>query len=407
MDKTTCEFIASHINDDTSRLLLSANRYTGVDVAYCVEQIEARRQIKNKLPQWYACPDLIMSGRVPAEQCSSELTARYKSRLLPVGCTSLCDLTGGMGVDFYYMSQGLSHSVYCERQHHLCEAARHNFEVLGLTGFEVREGVSDVSSIPDVDAIYLDPARRSSDGGRVFEISECEPDIVSWQDTLLEHCQVLITKVSPMADVQRSLLRLHNVTDVHVVAVKNECKEVIFVQRGRESASMSQSGEILVHCVDFVTAGEISFSFAASELGNNNVCLAEGIGKYLYEPDVTIMKTMAFGALSARYEQLSAFDRDTHLFTSDFYVPDFPGRSFVVDEVIPFSSKTIKAFGKSLQVSMGVKGKPQANVATRNFPLSPEELRNRAGLRDGGEVYIFGALHSKLGNVIVRCHKTV
>lgn len=405
MDKTTREFIALHINDDTSRLLLSANRYPDVDVAYCVEQIEARRQLRTKLPEWYACPDLVMSGRVPAEQCSSELTARYKRRLLPSGCSSLCDLTGGMGVDFYYMSQGLSRSVYCERQHHLCEAARHNFEVLGLTGFEVREGVSDVSTVPDVDVIYLDPARRSSDGGRVFEISECEPDIVSWQDTLLEHCQVLITKVSPMADIQRSLSRLHNVTDVHVVAVRNECKEVIFVQSSNKKPVDDLSHGIQIHCVDFVTAGEKSFSFAASELGNNDVLLAEGIGKYLYEPDVTIMKTMAFGALSARYEQLSAFDRDTHLFTSDVDVPDFPGRCFVVDEVVPFSSKTIKAFGKSLQSAVGGKGMPQANVATRNFPLSPEELRKRAGLRDGGDVYIFGAQHSNLGNVIVRCHK--
>lgn len=397
MEKTTRDFIASHINDDTARLLLSANRYPGVDVAYCVEQIEARRQIRNKLPEWYACPDVVMSGRIPAEQCSSELTARYKKRLLPTDCTSLCDLTGGMGVDFYYMSQGLERTVYCERQHQLCEAARNNFEVLGLRGFEVREGVSDVSNVPDVDVIYLDPARRASDGGRVFEISECEPDVVSWQDTLLKHCKVLITKVSPMADIQRSLSRLHNVTDVHVVAVRNECKEVLFVQRASEA-----SEPIRVHCVDFVTAGEIGFECSESDLGNNDVRLADGIGHYLYEPDVTIMKTMSFGALSDSYPQLSALDRDTHLFTSEVEITDFPGRRFSVDEVIPFSSKSIKTIAKSLTTG---KGKPQANVATRNFPLSPEELSKRAGLRDGGETYIFGAQHNKLGNVIVRCRK--
>lgn len=411
MDKTTRDFIATHINDDTTRLLLSANRYQGVDVPYCVEQIEARRLLRTKLPEWYACPDLVMSGRVPAEQCSSEQTARYKKRLLPSGCRSLCDLTGGMGVDFYYMSQGLERGIYCERQHQLCEAARHNFEVLGLTGCEVREGVSDLANVPDVDVIYLDPARRSSDGGRVFEISECEPDIVSWQDTLLEHCQLLITKVSPMADIQRSLTRLHNVTDVHVVAVKNECKEVLFVQRGKrfvDTIETQQDDNVIkpqIHCIDFVTGSEISFSFSDSELGNNNVRLASGIGKYLYEPDVTIMKTLAFGVLSDRYVGLGAFARDTHLFTSDEDIPDFPGRRFVVDEIIPFSSKTVKSIGKSLQSIVGGKGTPQANVATRNFPLTPEELRKRAGVRDGGDIYLFGALHNELGNVVVRCHK--
>lgn len=402
-DKKTYDFIAKNIGEDTSRLLLSASRYPDVDVPYCVSQIEARRQIKSKLPEWFSKPEIVMSGRVPAEQCSSEQTARYKQRLLPVGCRSLCDLTGGMGVDFYYMSQGLEHTVYCERQHELCDAASHNFDVLGLKNYEVREGLSTEMPLPDVDVFYLDPARRSSDGGRVYEISECEPDVVAWQDELLSHCKVLITKVSPMADIQRSLSRLRNVTEVHIVAVRNECKEVLFVQ---SAEPVNHDAYPTVFCMDFVTGKEIRFDFPSSELGNTNVLLAEGIGKYLFEPDVTVMKAMAFGALSGRYDSLQAFDRDTHLFTSEVDIPDFLGRRFCVDEIIPFSSKSIKAISKDIPKAKGSKSQPQANVATRNFPLMPEELRKRAGLRDGGDVYIFGAYHNKLGNVVVRCHKT-
>lgn len=389
-------FIADHLNDDTARLLLSAHRFPQVDVPFAVEQIEARRRLRTKLPEWFQNPDLIMSGRIPAEQCSSEQTARYKASLLS-GCHSLCDMTGGMGVDFWYMSRGLDRAIYTECQPHLCVAARHNFAVLSqgvqTPAIEVREGLSTQLAIPDVDAIYLDPARRSDAGSRIYEIEDCVPDVIAWQDDLLRHCRRLVTKVSPMADIQRTLLRLHHVTQLHVVSVRNECKELLIVQQPD-----AQPSEVVIHCVDFLAKGCVEFSFSwQAGAGGASVPVADNLdGKhYLYEPDVSLMKAQAFASLAASYPVLM-LDANTHLFVSTDPLHGFPGRAFVIDEVIPFASRQLKQLRKHI---------PQANIATRNFILTPEELRARTGIRDGGDAYLFGCQVHDVGPVLLLCRK--
>lgn len=397
-----CQFISEHLADDLNRLLLSAHRYPDVDVPFAVEQIEARRRLRTKLPEWYALPELIMGGRVPAEQCSSEQTARFKRSVMLEDARSLCDMTGGMGVDFWYMSQGLDFAIYNERQPHLCEAARHNFSVLSRAAhgdlspcadIQIREGLSTELPVPDVDVIYLDPARRSHDGSRIYEISDCEPDVVSWQQELLSHCRQLIIKVSPMADITRTLSRLENVTDVHVVSVKGDCKELLIVQQ--PSRQPAASG-IHIHCIDFYPSQTLAFDFDSCQLGAlPNTALAETVGPWFYEPDVSVMKAQGFKALAERCE-VRMLDADCHYFTSEQLVPDFPGRIFSVDRQIEFSSRQLKQLGRELR---------QANVATRHFPLSPEELKRRTGIKDGGETYLFGATLRNVGAVLLQCHK--
>lgn len=390
------QFIADHLQDDVTRLLLSAHRYPAIDVPFAVEQIEARRRLRSKLPEWYAQPDLIMGGRIPAEQCSSQQTAMFKRSLLLPSATSLCDMTGGMGVDFWYMSQGLRRAIYTERQSQLCETARHNFRVLhqafgSAVEIEVREGLSTELPIPDVDVIYLDPARRSSQGARIYEISDCEPDVVAWQHELLKHCHQLITKVSPMADITRILSRLVWVTDLYVVSVRNECKELLIVQQPEVSKA-----ELTIHCVDFLSNGEVMFSFPSHLNGSfPESCMATSVGEWFYEPDVSVMKAQGFRALAEHYE-VSMLDADCHYFTSAQRVTDFPGRIFSVDAVIPFSSRLLKQLSRQI---------PQANIATRHFPLSADQLRQRSGIRDGGEVYLFGVTLCGVGPLIVQCHK--
>lgn len=394
------QFVSEHLNDDVSRLLLSARRYPSIDVPFAVEQIEARRRLRTKLPEWYALPDLIMGGRIPAEQCSSEQTARFKRSVMLADAHSLCDMTGGMGVDFWYMSQGLDRAVYTERQPHLCEAARHNFSVLqsateeACSAIEVREGLSTELPIPDVDVIYLDPARRSTDGSRIYEISDCEPDVVAWQHDLLSHCRQLITKVSPMADISRTLSRLVGVTHLYVVSVRNECKELLIVQQ--PDALTSSPDCLQIHCVDFGADRSVDFQFSKRQLGAlEEGSLATQMGSFLYEPDVSIMKAQGFKALSDRFN-VRMLDSDCHYFTSDALVPDFPGRIFVVDQQIEFSSRAIKQLRRAI---------PQANIAVRHFPLAAEELRRRTGIRDGGEVYLFGATLQNVGPILLKCSK--
>ena len=407
------DFIRQHLNDDTAELLLAAKRYQGIDVPFAVEQIEARKRLKTKLPEWYENADLIMGGRVPAEQCSSEQTARYKRSILTglgfrveslgkrdesLEMQSLCDMTGGMGVDFWYMSEGMKLAIYTERNEELCEIAKHNFEILKdgkHPEVEVRCGDGQKLPIPSVDIIYLDPARRAGDGSRVYAMEDCEPNIVEWQDELLQHAKMVLVKLSPMVDLTDVLRKLKGVTDVYVVGVKNECKEVL-VKQAHALGDSYYAGGVTVHCVDFLTDKTIEDSYNVSDIAEITV-VSDGVGSYLYEPDVTLMKAQAFGSLCQRYP-VYQLDYETHLMTSDEFIADFPGRIFEVEELIPFSSKVLKRLKKEM---------PQANIATRNFLMTADELRKKTGIKDGGEVYLFGAKVKDMGQMLLKCRKKV
>lgn len=400
-------FLSEHVSDDTTRLLLSASRYPGIDIKWVVEQIEVRRQLKTKLPEWYAAADrLVMGGRVPAEQCSSEQTARYKQHLV-VG-DSLCDLTGGMGIDCYYMSQGVKRTIYTERQAHLCMAARNNFKALGANHIEVREGDAFELGIPDADTIYLDPARRAQDGSRVYDLADCEPNVVEYRELLLSHCRRLVIKISPMADLTRVLHQMPGVSEIHVVAVKNECKEVIIVLDNRQRSKVEGQGaatdfqdalDPMIRCVDFRTQDEVHFDFNLSEeqLITQSPLSIAATPRYLYEPDVTLLKAGAFKLPCMRYG-VQQVETNSHLYVSETLVKDFPGRIFEIDEMIDFSSKNLKQLGKMM---------PKANIATRNFPLTADALRKKAGIKDGGEVYLFGTTMAQWGAKLFRCHKVM
>ena len=388
------DFIHEHINDDTAELLLAARKYPDIDVPFVVEQIEARRRLKGKLPEWYENKDIIMGGRVPAEQCSSELTARYKQSI--VKGESLCDMTGGMGVDFWYMSEGMERAIYTERNEELCSIAKHNFQVLQTLRPEyvIRCGDGRELPIPSVDIIYLDPARRAGDGSRVYAMEDCEPNIVEWQDELLKHAKMVLVKLSPMVDLTDVLRKLKGVKELHIVGVKNECKEILVKAHAFDDSVCA--GCVEVHCVDFLTSGKIEYVF--SLLGGMEIPLIDGeVKRYLYEPDVTLMKAGAFGSLCARYP-VWQLDVDTHLMTSDEWIPEFPGRVFEVEEMIPFSSKVLKRLKKEI---------PQANIAVRNFVMTADELRKKTGIKDGGDVYLFGAKVKDMGQMLLICRKKV
>ena len=389
------DFIQEHMNDDTAELLLAARKYLGIDVPFAVEQIEARRRLKGKLPEWYGNADLIMGGRVPAEQCSSEQTARYKRSIIEG--KSLCDMTGGMGVDFWYMSEGMERAIYTERSEELCEVAKHNFQVLQTLRPEyvIRCGDGRKLPIPSVDVIYLDPARRAGDGSRVYAMEDCEPNIVEWQDELLQHAKTVLVKLSPMVDLTDVMRKLKGVTEVHIVAVKNECKEVL-VKQAYALGDFPHAECVTMHCVDFV--GEKVIHYTTKFPDEMDVLVsAGGVKHYLYEPDVTLMKAQAFGSLCHRFN-VRQLEIGAHLMTSDEFIPDFPGRIFEVEEKIPFSSKVLKGLKKAIS---------QANMATRNFVLTADELRKKTGIKDGGKVYLFGAKVKDVGQMLLKCRKKV
>lgn len=385
-------FVKEHAGDDLTRLLLSASRYPSIDVPFAVDQIASRRQIKEKLPLWYANDDLLFPSKISAEQCSSEQTASYKQRLVKEDET-LCDLTGGLGIDSYYFSRKVRQVTYIERFPAYCEAARNNFSALGVDNIMVMEGDSTmlISQLPRTDVFYIDPARRGEGNKRVFALQDCEPDLPALLPELFRHAPKVIAKLSPMADIRLTLELLPGTVEVHVLSVKNECKELLFVVE-RDASVTSPA----IHCINYTGNGEEeSFIFTLQDESREELHLSGQVKNYLYEPNSSLLKAGAFKCTATRFG-LEKLHTSSHLYTSDTGVAVFPGRSFVVEEVFPFTGKLCK----------GISGQiPRANITVRNFPLSVEELRKRTKIMDGGDVYLFATTQADNSKILVKCRK--
>lgn len=386
-------FVDEHKGDDPDRLLLSAKRYPGVDMPLVVDQILARRKVKDKLPAWWANKDVFFPSRISVEQCSGELAATYKQTLVSEGIR-MCDLTGGLGVDSYFFSLKVGSLVYLERFASYCDAARHNFRVLGKDNIEVVNGdsLSALEGKGPFDLFYIDPARRGEGNKRVFALRDCEPDLTDLLPGLFEHVPRVIAKISPMADIHQTLTLLPWTTEVHVVSVRNECKELLFIM-DKEQSQNTVSPRIV--CVN-LGSGQALFEFTLSEEEWSLSHVSGAMGAYLYEPNTSILKAGAFKVIVPRFG-LRKLHVSSHLYTSDKVVPDFPGRSFRVEEVIPFKDKSCKSLSKRLS---------QANITTRNFPFSVAELRKRMKIADGGDCYLFATTLEGGEKVLIRTEKS-
>ncbi|MBO5810168.1 MAG: RsmD family RNA methyltransferase [Bacteroidales bacterium] len=408
-DDKVKDFIGKHLKDDVNRLAL-AKFPDDIDREFVVRQIHARQVLNKKLPSWAENDGLIFPKKLSLEQSSSELTALYKKSLLSdvdemariaicenqcqsvVMTKTLIDLTGGMGVDTAFLSDNFDHAFYVEMQEELCEIARHNFKVLNKNITVVNDNAEHfLQDCEDVDCIYLDPARRDEYGRKMVSLHDCSPDVVELHDLLMKKAKRILIKVSPMLDIEMIKKELKDISEIHVVAVRNECKEILIaMQTHKESVS-----SINIIATDLREKWNIVFT--EDEEQNAQWTLADNIKKYLYEPGAACMKAGCFKLLSQRYA-LDKLHRNSHLYTSDELVPDFPGRIFEVIDVMPFDKKAKKEISLRCQ-------QPKANVAVRNFPLSTEELKKNLGLHDGGEFYIFGTTMKGENKVIVLTKK--
>lgn len=381
------DFIAQHESDSAEDLLLHAQRYPEIDMAFAADQIIARRHIKAKLPLWYQNRDLVFPSRIAAEQCSSETTASYKQRLIKG--ERVCDLTGGLGVDCWYLAQKAREVIYVERNPEYCQAAAHNFKVLRTDNIRVIN--SDCREIADsvqTDTFYIDPARRSDTNKRLFALGDCEPNILELKESLLRRSQRLIIKISPMADLTETLRLLPETVEIHILSVKNECKELLFILENTPQ-------EVQIHTRAFQPNGCQAYSFPLREEKEASLLLAETPGTYLYEPNASLLKSGAFKSVAARYRLLK-LHRHSHLYTSDTYCRDFPGRKFLIREGFPFTGKLLKQLRKHT---------PQANIAVRNFPLTVEQIRKTSGIAEGGDTYLFATTLADTRRFLFLCEK--
>lgn len=384
-------FVERYENCDPFKLRLADKSRYGFDYDLAVTQIEARKKSKTKLPSWYADRRLLFPSVLSAEQASSELTAAYKQRL--VTGENVCDLTGGLGVDALAFSRCVRQVIYVERDPAYAEIAGYNFGVMQACNIRVaatdcRDFLEETKE--EFDTYFIDPARRGSGNKRLFALSDCEPDISAFFPLLMEKGKRIILKVSPMVDITQVLGQLPHVGEVHVVSVRNECKELLFVA-GREGM---QEAEIV--CVDLYPDGSCNeFRFFRSGEESLSVSPACRMGTYLYEPNASVLKAGAFKSVGVRYN-LTKLEKNSHLYTSDVLAVDFPGRLFEVVRVLDFSGKLLKNFGKSY---------PAANITVRNFPLTVDHIRKKSGVREGGDVYVFATTLFPDRKVLVVCRK--
>ncbi|MCL2727645.1 MAG: RsmD family RNA methyltransferase [Bacteroidales bacterium] len=381
IDATTTDFIRTHIHNDPKRLLLSAQCYPGVDVRFAAQQIEARQRIKDKLPKWFAHPQIVFPSSLACQQASSEESARYKQRFLHDG-ECVIDCTGGLGVDSAAFSSKAGKVIYIEQNQSLCKVAEHNFQVLGITNVEVMQGdcINTLKSLSCVNLIYIDPSRRSAEK-RLFALNDYEPDIVAIRHQLLQKAHKVLVKVSPMADITQCLRLLPETTQVHVVSIKNECKELLFLLE-RPHGSPIPLEDIPISCVHIDAAGkEELFCFTLGMEEATHAPMAGNTFKgWLYEPNASLLKAGAF-KLPALHFGLQKVHLHTHLYFAPVLEESFPGRIFQIKEVIDFNKQTIKNLQKTIS---------QANVAVRNFCMEAQELQKRLKIKDGGDVYLFG-----------------
>lgn len=379
-------FIQAHEKEDVHALAL---RYKGEDMPFLLAQIAGRQVAEKKIPSWYRNRKLLYPQQLSLEQASSELTARYKASLV-TGGDLFADLTGGMGVDFSFLAPHFRRSLYVEKDEVLCRLAKHNFTVLDLKQSEVHhmEGEALLPQLPLADWIYLDPARRDVGGRKVFRIEECSPDLSLLADRLLEKGEQVMIKYSPMLDISLAVKTLHHVSEVHVVSVENECKELLFLLR-------KEAVEPLYHAVNIKKGGERElFTFTPGE-EEQEAPYSTVPGYYLYEPNASILKAGAFNVTAHRY-RLQKLHKHSHLYTGDRLVDDFPGRTFLIEEWFPSNRKEIRRF---------VTAVPKTNITVRNYPHSVAEIRKRWGLTEGGDKYLFATTLNDGQKVWISCSK--
>ena len=374
----TKQFIADHLHDDVSELALKY-RNAKVDMTLALRQIEARQLLQKKVPSWSDNEELLFPARLSIEQCSSEATARYKASLMHG--VSFADLTGGLGVDCYFISQNFQHSDYVEMNPELCELAKHN-----LAGPIIHNEAAEdfLQSCDPLDCIFIDPARRDVHGRKVVCVADCNPNVVELQDLMLQKAQKVMIKLSPMLDISQALKELRHIKEIHVVAVENECKELLFI------LEPNYSGEPIITCVN-LESQQPSVTFTLEEERVATLQLAKEVEHYLYEPNAALMKGGCYRLLSQHFG-VQKLHRNSHLYTSDLLIPDFPGRIFEVDDWA--------VYGKKAQALLD--GVNKASIAVRNFPMTVAEIRKKLKIADGDQVYLFATTLSDEQKILIK-----
>ncbi len=405
--------LPSPLGDGTGvRLLaLQAHNYPDIDMPFLLNQLTGWLKARTKLPSWAAQEDIIYPPHLSMEQCSSEQTALYKANLLEElsgshatsSPTRFVDLTGGFGVDFSFIARNFTHATYVEQQEQLCKVAQHNFKVLGLSQVEVvnTDGTEYLHQMQPANVIFLDPARRNEQGGKTILIEDCSPDVLTLEKELLEKADTIVLKLSPMLDWHRAVNELNVIgnviREVHILSVRNECKELLIVLQKEEPQSDTTVASIPKLRIVCMNDNEVVSYYEEETAGILLSILSTPptAGQYLYEPNASLMKAGCFALISRRYE-VSALSVNSHLFVSNSLIEHFPGRSFRLVAVSSFNKKELRRTLSAIK---------KANLAVRNFPMSVADLRKKLKIKEGGTDYLFATTDANNNHLLLLCAK--
>ena len=380
------EFITQNSGVPITKLALQKNPFPEIDWIVLLNQIEAKSKAKDKLPTWFLTLNIIYPAKISIEQTSSEKTAAYKASL--ISGNSLIDLTGGFGVDDYYFSKKIKNIAHCEINKDLSVLVKHNFKQLGIENctFYADDSTTILKQIDQKwDWMYIDPSRRNDAKGKVFMLKDCLPNVPDLLHFYLEKTDSILIKTAPILDISAALSELKFVKTVHIIALENEVKELLFEIHNH------YTGEITIKTANILKDKTETFEFI---LGDEGVLAFYDLPqKYVYEPNSAIMKSGGFDEVSAFFT-IHKLHKHSHLYTSENLI-DFPGRRFKVEKVIPYSKNEMKT-----ELS-----NQQANITTRNFPDTVENIRKKWKIKNGGNLYCFFTTDKNDSKIVLICRK--
>ncbi|MBF4518343.1 class I SAM-dependent methyltransferase [Flavobacterium sp. ANB] len=385
LNKSIQDFITKNSSVSITKLALQKNPFPEVEWISILNQIEAKAKAKDKLPTWFLTENIIYPSKISVEQTSSEKTAAYKASL--ISGKSLIDLTGGFGVDDYYFSKNFKTIAHCEINEDLSSIVKHNFEQLQVencTFYADDSGNVLSESNQKWDWIYIDPSRRNDAKGKVFMLKDCLPNVPESLDFYFEKSDSILIKTAPLLDISAGLSELKFVKNIHIIALENEVKELLFEIHNQ------YRGEITIKTANILKDKTETFEFVLGESDYPSYHLPQ---KYLYEPNSAIMKSGGFDEVSTSFN-INKLHKHSHLYTSDELI-DFPGRTFEIEKLLSYGKNDMKTALLN----------QQANVTTRNFPDTVENIRKKWKIKNGGNVYCFFTTDKNDNKIVLICRK--
>lgn len=384
LHKEVQDFITTNLNSDITKLILKGSPFNNISIQELSNQIISKQKSKNKLPNWFNTQNVYYPPKISIEQTSSEITANYKSNL--VSGDTIIDITGGFGIDTFYFAKKFKNVIHSEINDELSKIVAHNYQQLKVNNIQTvaSDGLEFLKNTNQkFDCIYIDPSRRDDIKGKVFLLKDCLPNVPENIDFLFTKSANIMIKNSPMLDITATINELKFVKEIHIIAVNNEVKELLFLLK------KEYKGTVNVNTVNLLKDKSQEFNFI---LKNNSDLKYNSPQKFIYEPNAAILKSGGFNQITKQYN-VGKLHQHSHLYTSEEIIENFPGRIFKIDAVFSYNKKQLK---KELAID-------KANITTRNFPKTVAQIRKETKLKDGGNIYLFFTKNLDEKLIVLKC----